>query len=67
MKERPIAFLDSGIGGVSILKVVKHYLPNENYIYLADAKNNPYGTKTKEELFQIVDHHVQDLLTYHPK
>lgn len=67
MKEHPIAFLDSGIGGVSILKVVKQYLPNENYIYVADAKNNPYGTKTKEELFDIVDHHIQDLLTYHPK
>lgn len=67
MKNSPIAFLDSGIGGVSILKEVMKYLPNENYIYYADSEHNPYGEKTKEELFNIIDDIVKKLLEYKPK
>ena len=67
MDKRPIAFFDSGIGGSTILKEVINTLPNENYIYYPDSKNNPYGNKTKEELFSIVDNIVQELLKYNPK
>lgn len=46
----PIALIDSGIGGLSLLKnLVKKY-PNENYIYLADNLNMPYGNKSKKYL-----------------
>ena len=67
MKERPIAFFDSGIGGSTILKEVIKLLPNENYVYYADSINNPYGNKTKEELFNIVYNIVNKLLEYNPK
>lgn len=67
MKDNPIAFFDSGIGGSTILKEVIKKLPNEHYIYLPDSKNNPYGNKSKEELFDIVDKCVKKLLTYNPK
>lgn len=67
MNNRPICFFDSGIGGSTILKEVIKLLPNENYIYYADSKNNPYGNKTKEELFKIVSNAVDNLLKYDPK
>lgn len=67
MNEKPICFFDSGIGGATILKEVIKQLPNENYIYYADSINNPYGNKTKEELFNIVSNTVDKLLKYHPK
>ena len=67
MDNRPICFFDSGIGGSTILKEVKKLLPNEDYIYYADSINNPYGKKTKEELFSIVDSVVLKLLKYNPK
>ena len=67
MDKRPIAFFDSGIGGTTILKEVIKKLPNENYIYYPDSKNNPYGNKTKEDLFQIVDKVINKLLKYNPK
>lgn len=67
MKTKPIAFFDSGIGGTTILKDVIELLPNENYIYYPDFKNLPYGNKTKEELFEIVDNVVQNLIKYNPK
>ncbi len=67
MNNKPICFFDSGIGGSTILKEVIKLLPNENYVYYADSKNNPYGNKTKEELFEIVSNAVETLLKYDPK
>ena len=67
MNKSPIAFFDSGIGGSTILKEVTKLLPKEHYIYYADSKNNPYGNKSKEELFNIVDNIVKDLIKYNPK
>ena len=46
----PIGVFDSGVGGVSVLKEILRLMPNENYIYLGDTKNAPYGTKSHEEI-----------------
>ena len=67
MDDRPICFFDSGIGGSTILKEVIKKLPNEDYIYYADSKNNPYGNKTKKELFDIVCCVIDNLIKYNPK
>lgn len=42
-----IALIDSGIGGLALLKSLKSKFPNENYIYFADNDNMPYGNKSK--------------------
>lgn len=55
MNNNPIGILDSGIGGVTVLKEILKLLPNENYIYYSDSFNNPYGEKTKEEVINCVD------------
>ena len=55
----PIGVFDSGIGGATVLKEILKILPNENYIYYSDSKNNPYGDKTDEEIFSICDNIVQ--------
>ena len=49
-KEGSIGIFDSGIGGVTVLGEIIKLLPNENYIYYSDSKNNPYGDKGKEEI-----------------
>lgn len=49
----PIAFFDSGVGGLTVYKEVKKLLPNEDYLYFGDTINMPYGEKTQEELLQI--------------
>jgi len=46
-RNAPIGVIDSGIGGLSLLKNLEKKYPNENYIYLADNFNMPYGNKTK--------------------
>lgn len=52
---KTIGIFDSGIGGVTVLKEIIKVLPNENYIYYSDTKNNPYGDKTNEEVIKICD------------
>lgn len=55
----PIAVVDSGLGGISVLAELVKLLPNENYIYFGDAANAPYGTKkasfVRERTFAIFD------------
>jgi glutamate racemase len=50
MRERPIGFLDSGLGGLSVIKEVKKLLPQENIEYFADNQRQPYGEKNQDEL-----------------
>lgn len=57
-----VGVFDSGIGGVTVLKEILKILPNENYIYYSDSKNNPYGDKTDKEILEICDNIVQYLL-----
>ena len=57
-----IGLFDSGIGGTTILNELLKILPNEDYIYYADSKNNPYGEKDDEELYKITENVVRYLL-----
>lgn len=45
MNNQAIGVFDSGVGGLSVLKVIQQLLPNEDIIYLADSKYIPYGEK----------------------
>ncbi len=45
-----IAFFDSGIGGLTVLKQAIAALPNEEWLYYADTRNVPYGVKPKDEV-----------------
>lgn len=51
--KNPIAFFDSGVGGLTVYKEVKKLLPGENFLYFGDTLNMPYGEKTKDELIEI--------------
>lgn len=62
MNNNMIGIFDSGIGGVTVLKEILKILPNENYIYYSDSKNNPYGDKTDEEIFNMCDKIVKKFI-----
>jgi len=57
-----IGILDSGLGGLSILKELRNVLPNEDYLFYEDSINNPYGSKSETELLKIVSNIVEFLL-----
>ena len=60
---KKIGIFDSGIGGTTTAKEIIKLLPNEDYIYYADSKNNPYGSKSNEELFEITSNIVDFLIS----
>lgn len=57
-----IGIIDSGIGGITILKEIIKTLPKQKYIYYSDSINNPYGDKNYNELFNIVEKNVSFLI-----
>lgn len=67
MDNRKIAVFDSGVGGLTTLEYLKKMLPNENYVYFGDFKNNPYGTKTTDELQKILKNNIELLMTKNVK
>lgn len=46
MNNLPIAVFDSGVGGLTVLRKLKEYLPHESFVYLGDMARVPYGTKS---------------------
>lgn len=50
---KQIGIIDSGVGGLTVLKSLYEKMPNENYVYIGDNKYCPYGDKSKEELYTI--------------
>ena len=42
---KAIGVFDSGVGGLTVLKSLMEYFPNEKFIYLGDTARVPYGTK----------------------
>ncbi len=49
-----IGVIDSGVGGISVLKCIRAHLLHENLIYVADSKFAPYGEKSNEEITRRV-------------
>lgn len=68
MKNRqPIGVFDSGIGGVTVLDSLIEVMPNEDFIYLGDTLNCPYGTKTPNEIANLVTNVTKYLLKQNVK
>ena len=64
LKNRPIGFLDSGVGGLSVLREAVRVLPAEDFIYFGDSANAPYGTKTVKEIRDLTFKAVENLMDY---
>ncbi|MBQ6264956.1 MAG: glutamate racemase [Clostridia bacterium] len=62
MNNAPIGFLDSGIGGVTVLKPTVELLPCENCFFFGDSANNPYGDKSDKEIIARCDEIVNMLI-----
>ena len=64
---RPLGVLDSGVGGLSILRELRAQLPAENVIYLADQAHVPYGTRPIEQVRAFTEGIVRFLLAQDAK
>ena len=45
-----IGMLDSGVGGLTILRAIRELMPGQPVIYLADQAHVPYGVRQLEEV-----------------
>ena len=52
MDNRPIGVLDSGFGGLSVVKELRKILPNEDIVYLDDAELSSNDNATKQAIFE---------------
>jgi len=63
MKKSYILVIDSGVGGVSILKELVKKYKDESFIYVADNLNSPYGNKTKKflrvHILKLINEYIQ--------
>ena len=50
MDNRPIGILDSGVGGLTGLKALRAFLPDENVVYFADSGRMPYGGRPRGQI-----------------
>jgi glutamate racemase len=49
----PIGVFDSGAGGLTIVSALRKELPQEDFIYLGDTFNCPYGTRSDAEIIDL--------------
>ena len=61
--KRPVGFLDSGLGGVSVLGEALRVLPEENFVYFGDTRNIPYGDKPPETVYRYTHAAVDQLIS----
>ncbi|GGA44848.1 glutamate racemase [Paenibacillus physcomitrellae] len=62
-----IAILDSGVGGLTVVKEVMRQLPREKIIYFGDTARAPYGPRTPEQVRLFTEQIVDFLIQFNPK
>ena len=50
---RPIGVIDSGVGGLTVVKELQKLLPQESILYFGDNANVPYGNRSEEEIAKL--------------
>ena len=63
IQSAPIGVFDSGIGGLSVWRHLRATLPYEDFIYVADTINVPYGDKSEAWIRERVDQIAQWFLS----
>lgn len=61
-KDAPIGVMDSGVGGISVLREMVQLLPHEDFVFYGDSANAPYGSRSTEEIYQLTENVVQKLI-----
>ncbi len=60
--DKPIGVMDSGVGGLTVVKEIIRQLPDEKIVYFGDLKRCPYGDRPLEEIkdytIEVADHLV---------
>ncbi len=63
----PIAVLDSGLGGLTVVKALRREMPHEDILYFGDTARVPYGSKSGVTVTGYVRQIIQYLKGFGPK
>lgn len=58
-----VGVFDSGMGGKSVANAIEKALPDVAVTFVSDTKNLPYGSKSSDQLYEIVLPILQNLAT----
>lgn len=58
MNNKAIGVFDSGLGGLTAVRVLRRMMPNENIIYFGDTGRMPYGGRPVEEIRLIARQNI---------
>ena len=61
MDRDAIGVFDSGMGGLTAVKVLNQILPHENIIYFGDTGRVPYGTRSRDTILKYARQDIQFL------
>ena len=64
MDTRPIGVFDSGLGGLTAVRVLRRILPEENLIYFGDTARVPYGGRSRETLLKYARQDLRFLRSF---
>ncbi len=64
---RPLGVFDSGLGGLTVVKALRHILPHERIVYLGDTARVPYGIKSPATVARFAEDDARFLLGFEPK
>ena len=64
-RHAPIGVMDSGFGGLSILRELHSLLPYENFVFFGDQAHIPYGEKTLTQVCEYVSGITRFFLSNH--
>ena len=59
-----VLLIDSGSGGINILRECVKVAPKCNYLLFCDAYNIPYGEKSKQELIEITKNNLNKIYKF---
>lgn len=62
MDNRAIGYIDSGVGGLTVVKQALTQIPNEQVYYIGDTLRMPYGPRPQEEVLNFTWQMVNYLL-----
>ncbi|UQS82467.1 glutamate racemase [Bombilactobacillus folatiphilus] len=62
MDNRPIGFLDSGVGGLTAVKAALQLLPQESTVFIGDQARLPYGPRPIQQVQTFTKQLVQFLV-----
>ncbi len=64
MDTRPIGVFDSGLGGLTAVRVLRRILPEEDLVYFGDTARVPYGGRSRETLLKYARQDLRFLRSF---